>query len=72
MSQTTPQLAIDPVCGMKIDPEKAVGSSQYNGQTYLFCSRGCEMKFDDAPDQFAGKSVLASAACCSTGKHSCC
>lgn len=42
----------DPVCGMKVDPEKAVGSSMHEGQTYYFCSRGCEEKFDADPKKY--------------------
>ena len=63
----------DPVCGMTINREKAVGSSRYNGETYYFCSRGCETKFDAAPAQYATASEATAAAgsCCSTG-HSCC
>ena len=30
----------DVVCGMQVDPAKAAGSSQYNGKTYYFCSKG--------------------------------
>jgi Cu+-exporting ATPase len=51
----------DPVCGMTIDPAKAVGSSSYNGETYHFCSRGCETKFDVAPAEYAG---AAAESCC--------
>ena len=61
----------DPVCGMTIDPAKAVGSSSYDGQTYHFCSRGCETKFDSAPALFVGKTVAQGASCCPT-EHSCC
>ena len=43
----------DPVCGMAVDPAKAAGSSQYNGKTYYFCSKGCKAKFDANPTQFA-------------------
>ena len=43
---------IDPVCGMKVDPEKAVGSSRHDGKMYYFCSRGCEAKFDAGPDTY--------------------
>ena len=59
----------DPVCGMTIDPAKAVGTSSYDGVTYHFCSRGCETKFDNAPAQFAGSASVpvAAAACCSAG-----
>lgn len=71
MTQTTatPTLVVDPVCGMKIDPANAVGSSLHKGETYHFCSRGCETKFDEAPDQYAGTAAPETAACCSS---SCC
>lgn len=42
----------DPVCGMQVDPAKAVGSSEYQGQTYYFCSKGCKDKFDANPGQY--------------------
>jgi YHS domain-containing protein len=41
----------DPVCGMQVEPEKAAGSSEYQGQTYYFCSKGCKAKFDANPSQ---------------------
>ena len=44
----------DPVCGMKIDSNSAAGQSQYQGQTYYFCSAGCKQKFDANPTQFVG------------------
>ena len=43
----------DPVCGMTIDAEKAAGTSEYNSETYYFCSLGCKEKFDANPAQFA-------------------
>ena len=61
----------DPVCGMTIDPAKAVGSSSYNGATYHFCSRGCETKFDVAPEHYVNAEPGASAAPRMTA-HSCC
>lgn len=42
----------DPVCGMQVEPEKATGSSEYQGQTYYFCSKGCKAKFDANPSQY--------------------
>ena len=42
----------DPVCGMTIDPEKAAGSSKYEGKTYYFCSTGCEKKFEADPQKY--------------------
>ena len=60
----------DPVCGMNIDPARAVGTSSYDGSTYHFCSRGCETKFDAAPALFVGgaSTQTAAASCCSPGK----
>ena len=54
--QNTGDTVTDPVCGMTVDPKKAAGSSEYQGQTYSFCSRGCKRKFDAAPEQYAKKS----------------
>lgn len=79
-STTANTTVTDPVCGMTIDPAKAVGSSRYNGEMYHFCSRGCETKFDAAPAQYAGAAAAPAAAssCCSTkpagqpGGHCCC
>ncbi len=48
-------MAKDPVCGMQVDPAKAAGTSEYQGQTYVFCSAGCKKKFDSTPQQYAGK-----------------
>ena len=30
----------DVVCGMQVDPAKTAGSSEFNGKTYYFCSKG--------------------------------
>ena len=43
----------DVVCGLKIDPAKAAGQSQYKGKTYYFCSASCKAKFDANPQQYA-------------------
>lgn len=39
-------VVIDPVCGMKIDPAKALTICQAGGQTYYFCSSFCAQLFD--------------------------
>lgn len=39
----------DPVCGMDVDPKTATNKSEYNGQTYYFCSSGCKKDFDKQP-----------------------
>jgi Cu+-exporting ATPase len=40
---------IDPICGMKVDPAKAAGTSERDGKTYYFCGLGCKKKFDAGP-----------------------
>jgi Cu+-exporting ATPase len=43
--------ALDPVCGMTVDPAHARGGSyEHRGQTYYFCSPGCREKFAADPD----------------------
>ncbi len=44
--------AIDPVCGMTVDPKNAAGSHQYKSETYHFCSAGCETKFKADPEKY--------------------
>jgi YHS domain-containing protein len=46
------QRAIDPVCGMEVDPATAAGTSEYQGTTYYFCSVGCKRQFDKDPQAF--------------------
>lgn len=42
----------DPVCGMNVDPQSAVGKSDYKGQTYYFCCPGCKSSFDKDPEKY--------------------
>jgi YHS domain-containing protein len=46
---------VDPVCKMTIDSEKAVATSEHNGQTVYFCTQGCKAKFDQAPEKYLQK-----------------
>jgi len=48
-------MAKDPVCGMDVDPKTAAGKSEYQGQTYYFCSPGCKKAFDKEPARYVGK-----------------
>ena len=45
-------MAVDPVCGMTVDPERAAGTLDYNGTTYYFCSKGCVAKFSADPQKY--------------------
>jgi Cu+-exporting ATPase len=44
----------DPVCGMRVDPERAADRVEYRGQIYHFCSRTCAEKFRASPERFLG------------------
>ena len=43
---------IDPVCGMRVDPQKAAGELEYRGQRYWFCCQSCARKFEAAPERY--------------------
>ena len=40
---------------MSVDPKTAAYKSEYQGQTYHFCSPGCKKAFDRKPQQYAVK-----------------
>ncbi len=44
--------AIDPVCGMTVDPATAAGSSVRDGVTYYFCNPHCLEKFQGDPQRY--------------------
>lgn len=44
--------ATDPVCGMTVDTGTAKFTTQYQGETFYFCSPGCKKAFEKAPDQY--------------------
>jgi len=44
-------IAIDPVCGMEVVTEGAQHVSEYQGDTYYFCGKGCRLEFEDDPDR---------------------
>jgi Cu+-exporting ATPase len=48
---STPRVK-DPVCGMTVDPQKAVRKVEHGGQTYYFCSARCAERFETAPEKF--------------------
>jgi len=46
--------AIDPVCGMTVDPHTAKHRAEYRGHSYYFCSAGCKTKFTADPQKYLG------------------
>jgi Cu+-exporting ATPase len=55
-----PVEVLDPVCGMTISPADAVGTSDYKGQTYHFCSESCLKQFRADPASFVEPARRAS------------
>ena len=49
--------AVDPVCGMNVDPARASHTLEYNGQHFFFCSRSCLEKFQKEPVKSLGSSA---------------
>ena len=51
-------MAIDPICGMTVEPEKAAGRYDYKGTTYYFCAVSCLERFRENPDGALNKKPL--------------
>src|SRR6266850_1061364 len=45
-------MALDPVCGMTVDPAKAAGHFEHKGTTYHFCSQRCLHAFSADPEKY--------------------
>ncbi len=45
-------LMTDPVCGMKIDPDRAAGKEDHEGRVFYFCSVRCARMFRESPHRY--------------------
>ena len=45
-------MALDPVCGMTVDPTTAAAVRTHDGRNWFFCSPGCAEAFDRDPERF--------------------
>ena len=59
MKTVEERVEVDPVCGMKVRPEKAAGSIVHGGKTWYFCGKGCVEKFSADPGRYDGSVVIA-------------
>jgi Cu+-exporting ATPase len=57
--------AIDPVCGMTVDPAATAHKALHQGTDYFFCSRGCREKFVADPARYLHEGAAKS--CCGCG-----
>jgi Cu+-exporting ATPase len=53
--------AIDPVCGMKVNPHKTRHRHDHQHRTYYFCSAGCRTKFAADPAKYLDKQAALAA-----------
>ncbi len=54
-------LAIDPVCGMTVDPHTSTLKAGHGGRTYYFCAAGCRAKFIANPAKYLGPGEMEQA-----------
>jgi Cu+-exporting ATPase len=47
------EMVTDVICGMPVRPSEAAATSEFNGETYYFCSAVCKARFDAAPHVYA-------------------
>jgi Cu+-exporting ATPase len=47
--------AIDPVCGMTVNPATAPASIVHDGHTYYFCNPSCAQRFQADPGRYLGQ-----------------
>ncbi len=49
------ETAVDPVCGMNVDPNAGKPSHAHGGVTYHFCCEGCRAKFAADPARYVAR-----------------
>ncbi len=45
-------MAIDPVCGMKVNTDEAQFTVEHGGETYYFCMEADKTTFTEQPDKY--------------------
>ncbi|HEY8571680.1 heavy metal translocating P-type ATPase [Phenylobacterium sp.] len=51
--------AVDPVCGMRVNPHTTAHKAEHAGRPYYFCSAGCRTKFVADPPKYLEKDQRA-------------
>lgn len=64
---STPQKVKDPVCGMDVVPGKTPHTHTHEGETFHFCSAGCQRKFAAEPEKYLAPPPESS--CCHGSHH---
>jgi Cu+-exporting ATPase len=45
-------MAVDPICGMEVDEERAAATYEYEDKTYYFCAVACKERFAQSPEKY--------------------
>ncbi len=53
-SATSTSSALDPVCGMDVDPSRSTEVASHEGARFFFCCDGCRDMFEADPAKYAG------------------
>jgi Cu+-exporting ATPase len=53
-------MAIDPICGMTVEPATAAGSHEHRGQRYYFCGLSCLERFKADPERALQPQLVSS------------
>lgn len=57
--QDVVEMAVDPVCGMSVDRERAPAQVAYGGATLYFCAAGCRDEFLASPERYLSQMLGA-------------
>ncbi|MFW9768588.1 MAG: YHS domain-containing protein [Candidatus Thorarchaeota archaeon] len=49
----------DPVCGLEVNENVTKYYSDYMGKRYYFCKQSCKASFDDSPDFYSQRRIVA-------------
>ena len=60
--------AVDPVCGMAVNPQTAKHQSIHQGSPYSFCCSGCKAKFEADPDRYLKKDADSASCSCAASE----
>ncbi len=62
-------MAVDPICGMSVNPRTAKHRTAYRDKTYYFCCTGCKAKFEAEPGRYLKETASAGSSCCQHAKE---
>ena len=52
LKRTSKNTAVDPICGMAVDPCKTALTAEYENKKFYFCAEGCLKAFEKNPAKY--------------------